>query len=76
LRLSPAEVRALPALLRLRRVVGLIHRAGRWRQGLASDEEVRDNLRDTLTLDSWLRAEETRLVEHAHAWQEASKCSG
>jgi Ser/Thr protein kinase RdoA (MazF antagonist) len=75
LRLLPAEARALPALLRLRRIVSLIHRAGRWRQGLASDEEVRDNLRDTLALDGWLRAEETHLVEQAHAWQETPDSS-
>ena len=36
IRLLPEEARALPALLRLRRVVSLIHRAGRWRQGMAS----------------------------------------
>src|SRR5207248_943182 len=53
LRLLPAEARALPALLRLRRVVSLIHRAGRWRQGVASAEEVRENLGDTLDLDGW-----------------------
>jgi Ser/Thr protein kinase RdoA (MazF antagonist) len=66
------EVRALPALLRLRWAASAIHRAGRGCQGIASDAEVRENVRDILGVDAWLRAEAARLVERALAWQEGA----
>jgi Ser/Thr protein kinase RdoA (MazF antagonist) len=70
------EVRALPALLRLRWAASAIHRAGRWRQGIASDAEVRENVRDILGVDAWLRAEAARLVDRALAWQEGASPHG
>jgi homoserine kinase type II len=66
--LSSPEVHALPALIRLRLVVSVVHRAGRWRQGLAADSAVLDRVTWALETDSWLSANGDRLVDMALAW--------
>lgn len=54
-RLMPAEIEAVPDLMRLYRMVSLIHRAGRHRQGLAHREAVLSRAQALLRLDAWLR---------------------
>jgi homoserine kinase type II len=53
--LTPAEIEAVPDLMRLYRVVTLIHRAGRHRQGLAREEAVLIRVKSLLQLDRSLR---------------------
>jgi homoserine kinase type II len=62
LRLSPAEVAALPSLLRLHRVAGLVHWAGRRRQGLAAEEDLPRRVAELLALDGWLAVHAPELV--------------
>lgn len=50
------EVDALPELMRLYRIVSLIHREGRRRQGLASETDVQARADALLRQDEWLRA--------------------
>ena len=50
------EVAALPDLMRLYRIVSLIHREGRRRQGLASETDVQARADALLRQDRWLRA--------------------
>lgn len=65
--LTAAEVEALPALLRLRRLVALIHRIGRWKQGLADTPAVYEHLEDTLRLHEWLTTHDGELVASVRA---------
>ena len=60
--LLPAEVTALPDLMRLYRSVSLIHRAGRWRQDQAAERHVLDRAEELLSLDAWLMEHEEELV--------------
>lgn len=52
---TPDEVEALPDVMRLYRIVSLIHREGRRRLGLASRAEVQDRVTALLRQDDWLR---------------------
>jgi Ser/Thr protein kinase RdoA (MazF antagonist) len=62
--LAPAEVQAVPALLRLRRTVSGLHFIGRWRQGLATASTIAEQARDTLVLHHWLLDHERELVAY------------
>jgi homoserine kinase type II len=62
------EVAALPVLLRLRLVVGILHWMGRWRQGAADPQSVCGGTRAALRLDGWLAAHGAELVERATSW--------
>lgn len=62
-RLEPAEVAALPVLLRMREACAVIHVADRHRQGLEPLDGVRGRVRRALWLDGWLRAHGGELVE-------------
>jgi Ser/Thr protein kinase RdoA (MazF antagonist) len=54
--LTTVEVEALPQLMRLYRTWSLVHREGRHRQELASEEDVRARARGLLRQDEWLSA--------------------
>jgi homoserine kinase type II len=58
----PAEVEALPLLLRLRMLVIVLHWTGKWRQDAAPIGEPLDCIRDLFTLDSWLQDRGLELV--------------
>jgi len=62
-RLLPAEVQALPALVRLRRAVSTLHWIGRWRQGLADRLTAVEHVYDTLDAHRWLLTHDQELVE-------------
>ena len=62
-RLSEAEVLAVPLLMRLRHVVVNLHGAGRWLAGLNPVEEVLRRLRDGAARDGALRRQAGRLEE-------------
>jgi homoserine kinase type II len=52
--LTPAEAAAMPLLARLQRAVALVHWAGRYRAGLATEERLAEQAGRLLDLDSWL----------------------
>jgi len=60
--LTPAEIEALPDLIRLYRMVSLIHREGRRRLGQAREEAVLTRVDMLLRLDTWLREHRGELV--------------
>lgn len=62
IRLSGAEVDALPTLFLLRAYTSLIHRLGRYRQGVSSLDAVLDRATAALKREDWLRAHQDRLV--------------
>jgi homoserine kinase type II len=69
--LTPAEVEALPLVLRLRATAGLFFHGGRFAQGVETTEEFLERIRETLTWEAWLQLHAQELVEHAHAWHVA-----
>jgi homoserine kinase type II len=52
--LTPAELDAMPELLRLRALGSVVWRAGRWRLGQSTLEEVRERLDAGLALEAAL----------------------
>lgn len=62
LRLTDAEVRAVPTLYLLRAYTSLIHRLGRYRQALSPLEAVLDRAAAALAREDWLRANGDRFV--------------
>ncbi len=62
LALTPDEIDAIPDMIRLYRVVSLIHREGRRRQGLASMEDVVARALALLSGDEWLTQHHGRLI--------------
>lgn len=52
--LTPAEIEAIPDLIRLRGAVTVIHRLGRWKLGLSPVNAVESRIRHNLALDEWL----------------------
>ena len=56
-RLEPAEVAALPGLLRARSCASALYRAGRWRAGKARLDEVAGRLRRLQAVTDWLVAD-------------------
>jgi homoserine kinase type II len=55
LELGAEEIAAVPLLMRLYRAVSLIHRAGRFRLGLAAEGAVLSRAEALLRVDAWLR---------------------
>jgi homoserine kinase type II len=63
--LDSAEVAAIPTLFRLRAFTSLIHRLGRYRQGLSPLEDVLWRAMAALEREAWLRANGERLIQMA-----------
>ena len=63
--LEPAEIAAIPMVFRLRSYTSLIHRLGRYRQGLSPLAHVIERAEATLARDAWLRANGERLIQRA-----------
>ncbi len=61
--LTQAEVEALPILFQLRAYTSLIHRLGRWRQGISPLPAVTDRAEAALEREAWLRANAERLMQ-------------
>lgn len=64
--LEAAEVAAVPLLMRFYRTVSLIHRAGRYRQGLADAAEVTERVAALLHLDTWLSTHQREMAQLLH----------
>ena len=60
--LDPAEIAALPVLLRLQRLTGLVHWTGRRRQGLVDEATVVRRVGAMMALDRWLASHGPELV--------------
>jgi homoserine kinase type II len=65
-KLSADEVAAIPTLYQLRAFTSLIHRLGRYRQGLSSLEAVVDRAQAALEREAWLATHEARLLDLLH----------
>lgn len=61
--LTAAEIEAMPALYQLRAYTSLIHRLGRYRQGLSPLPAVTDRALAALEREDWLARNRTHLVE-------------
>jgi len=61
--LTQAETEALPTLFQLRAYTSLIHRLGRYRQGISPLPAVADRAEAALAREDWLRANGERFVE-------------
>lgn len=60
--LSPAEMEALPTLLRLGRMVSLLHWTGRTRQGLCPLADLQRRAHNLLAFFDWLAVHEQEVV--------------
>ena len=60
---TSAEIESLPELFRLRPTVMLDYCAGRWRQGKASEADVRRAIGVMVTLEDWFSASGPELVQ-------------
>jgi homoserine kinase type II len=60
--LTPAERRAIPLLMRQYRAIALVHRAGRYRQGVAREADVASRAEWLLCLKAWLGRHQDDLV--------------
>jgi len=60
--LTSQEIVALPDVLLRKRVAGILHWAGRWRVGLATERDVRERLDATFRLTNWLEEHADTLV--------------
>ncbi|HUY77920.1 MAG TPA: phosphotransferase, partial [Ktedonobacterales bacterium] len=61
--LTQDEVEAIPTLFQLRAYTSLIHRLGRYRQGISPLPAVADRAEAALAREDWLRANGERFVE-------------
>lgn len=61
--LIDAEIAALPALFHLRAYTSLIHRLGRYRQGLSALDEALARAEAAIAREDWLAANGARLIE-------------
>jgi homoserine kinase type II len=66
IKLTASEVAAIPAIYQLRAYTSLVHRLGRYRQGLSSLEAVLARAQAALEREEWLAAHEARLVTMLH----------
>jgi homoserine kinase type II len=73
LELTPAELEALPDLLRCRTLQSLLWRAGRWRRGLATAGEVAERLDRLADFEHWLRGHAGELRSVLAAAQAAAR---
>jgi homoserine kinase type II len=67
--LLPVEVEAIPAIMCLRSVGSLLHRAVRYQQGLSSQEAVLARVSYLFWREDWLRANQDELLRRALRWQ-------
>lgn len=67
--LTPTELNAIPALLRLRTIGSLLHRLARYQQGLSGAESVRARVAYALERAAWLAANRDHLLEIARGWR-------
>ncbi|GCE23941.1 phosphotransferase enzyme family protein [Dictyobacter kobayashii] len=67
--LEEAELRAIPAMMRMRQFASLQHRIGRYLSGLETAEAVQDAINFGLWRFNWLADHQNALIEHALRWR-------
>lgn len=67
--LTPAELDAIPALLRLRAIGSLLHRLARHQQGLSGAASVRARVAYALEREGWLAANRDHLLDVVCGWR-------
>jgi homoserine kinase type II len=67
--LTPAELDAIPALLRLRAIGSLLHRLARHRQGRSDAAAVRARVSYALERDAWLAANRDHVLDVVYGWR-------
>jgi homoserine kinase type II len=60
--LTDSEITALPTLFRLRAYTSLIHRLGRYRQALSTEEEALDRAEAAIAREDWVRSNDVRMI--------------
>jgi Ser/Thr protein kinase RdoA (MazF antagonist) len=66
--LTQEELLALPAALRMRDTTSLIYRIGRYIAGQESEKTIKERAQHSLWRETWLRANQDTLVQHALTW--------
>lgn len=66
--LNEAELRALPATLRMRDTTSLVYRMGRYLAGLESTKTLQERVQHSLWREAWLSANSETLLQHALAY--------
>ncbi len=66
--LSEEELRAIPAVLRLRDAGSLVHRMGRYFAGRETDATMQQRVEHSLWREAWLIAHRETLLHHAMGW--------
>jgi hypothetical protein len=46
----------------LREIAALVHRVGRWRQGLATEADIKDRVERILAVDDWVGANAEKIA--------------
>jgi homoserine kinase type II len=64
--LTDDEIAALPTLFRLRAYTSLIHRLGRYRQGLSTLEEALNRAEAAINREDWVQSNHIRLIDVVH----------
>jgi homoserine kinase type II len=70
--LHEEELQALPALFRMRDIASFIYRLGRYLAGREKPERIQNRVQHSLWRETWLKANEDTLLEHARSWQKAN----
>ncbi len=68
--LDEEELRAIPAVLRLRDMASLVHRIGRYLAGRETEERIQKRVEQSLWREDWLSTHRQTLLEHALRWQD------
>ena len=66
--LTEDELRALPALWRVRDAASLVNRIGRYFAGQETDTRIQNRIKHSLWREEWLSANQATLLQHALQW--------
>lgn len=66
--LSEEELRAIPAIFRLRDAASLVHRMGRYFAGMETEARIQGRVKHSLWREAWLSGHYETLLEHVLTW--------
>lgn len=66
--LTEDELRAIPAVWRMRDATSLVNRIGRYFAGQETETRIQDRIQHSLWREEWLSANHNRLLHHALQW--------
>ncbi|GLV53664.1 hypothetical protein KDH_05160 [Dictyobacter sp. S3.2.2.5] len=67
--LDEDELKAIPAMMRMRHFAGMQHRIGRYLIGLMTDAAMQDYIQFSIWRLDWLASQQDTLIAHALSWQ-------